>query len=154
MLRWLRAHGRSEKVEDASARSTVVELQHELELARQKHASLEEKLKSVHQETVDDLLRSISQGACYGLLQVQLVASGRDVLTGDLTRSIEIIVQSLSDAGVRFIGTPGEIVEFDSELHAGLPAPLAGHNKVRIAVPGLISPSGTVARKAVIAKLG
>lgn len=128
-------------------------LKQELETCRRKAEALEDKLRTARVESVDELLDSISQGVCYGSLQVRLLASGQDVLLKDIAKSIDILIESLINKGARIIGAPGDIVEFDSNVHAGSAGPQTEGNRVRIAVPGLLSPSGTVIRKAVTTRL-
>lgn len=108
---------------------------------------------SARAESVDEVLQSIAQGVCYGALQCSLLESGQNVSNADLAKAVDMVVYALSSIGCSLIGSPGQSVQFEPSLHSSLQPSLISGEDIRISVPGLTSPSGTVIRKAVVSRL-
>lgn len=108
---------------------------------------------SARAESVDEVLQSIAQGVCYGALQCSLLESGQNVSNADLAKALDMVVYALSSIGCSLIGSPGQSVQFEPSLHSNLQPSLISGEDIRISVPGLTSPSGTVIRKAVVSRL-
>jgi len=114
---------------------------------------LEATVDSARAESVDEVLQSIAQGVCYGALQCSLLESGQNVSNADLTKAVDLVVTSLSNIGCSLIGSPGQSVPFDPSLHSNSQRTITSGEEVRISVSGLVSPSSTVIRKAIVLRL-
>lgn len=108
---------------------------------------------SARAESADEVVQCIAQGVCYGALQSHLLKSGQNVANADLAKAIDLVVTSLIKIGCSLIGSPGQSVQFEPSLHSNLQPSLISGEDIRISVPGLTSPSGTVIRKAVVSRL-
>ena len=116
-------------------------------------SQLEVTVDSARAESADEVLQSIAQGVCYGALQSHLLESGQNVSNADLTKAVDLVVNSLSNIGCSLIGIPGQLVPFDPSLHSNSQRRITFGEEVRISVPGLVSPSNTVIRKAIVLRL-
>jgi len=121
----------------------------ETEIARLKNVGRDFAVSEA-QQRADQLMTELSQSLVYSLTQISIIDRGNEVPVGDLAATARMTLESARRIGAEFVGFPGELAQFDPELHQSIQQSIIEGFSVEVRIPGLKAPSGRVVRKAVV----